>query len=100
MLVVITDTGISTSAFRQLGAGTQETLETLKGPLPAGNVVAFNIVNRGKVRHDFKIFGRKTAAISPGKIAHLYFKLGTAGKFPYRSTLDTSKTFRGFLTVG
>jgi hypothetical protein len=99
VLVVITDRGISTTAFRQLGAGTQGTLETLKGPLPAGNLVTFNVYNRGKGRHDFKIFGKKTAAIPPGKIAHLYFKLGGAGKFAYQSTLDKSAAFRGFLLV-
>jgi hypothetical protein len=99
VLVVITDAGITTTAFRQLGVGDSSTLETLKGPLPHGNVVTFNIYNRGKNTHNFMVFGKKTTVISPGRLAHLYFKLGSAGKYPYQSTLDKSAKFRGYLTV-
>jgi hypothetical protein len=100
VVVVITDGGISASAFRQYVAGDSSSMETVKGPLPSGGLATFNIFNRGKKAHDFSIFGKKTPKLAPGRTAHLYFKLGAAGKFPYRSTLDASKTFRGFLTVG
>jgi hypothetical protein len=99
VLVVIDDKGITATAFRQLGTGNSSSLETLKGPLPHGNLVTFNVYNRGKSLHNFMVFGKKTPAIAPGKNAHLYFKLGSAGRFAYQSTLDKSAAFHGYLTV-
>jgi plastocyanin len=48
--------------------------------------VTFTIVNRGKVAHDFKIAGKKTSLISPGKSAKLTVTL-KVGSFPYLCTV-------------
>ena len=99
VVVLISEEGIKASKFRQLGTGNESSMEVVKGPLERGDVVTFNIVNRGTNVHDFMIFGKKTARISPGRTAHLYFKLQGAGRFVYRSTLDDEPAFRGYLAV-
>jgi hypothetical protein len=99
VLVVIDDGGISIHKFRQSGSGSGASLETLDGPVPRGDLVTFNIYNRGKNLHNFAIFGKTTPALKPGKKGHLYFAVKTPGKFLYKSTLDRSKAFQGYLTV-
>jgi uncharacterized cupredoxin-like copper-binding protein len=53
--------------------------------VPHGSVT-FTVVNKGKVAHDFKIAGKKTALIKPGKSAKLIVTL-KAGKYPYLCTV-------------
>jgi uncharacterized cupredoxin-like copper-binding protein len=53
---------------------------------PHGAVV-FNVVNKGTVKHDFKIAGKKTVILKPGGKATLRVKL-TKGKHPYICTVD------------
>jgi uncharacterized cupredoxin-like copper-binding protein len=48
--------------------------------------VTFTLVNKGKLAHDFKIAGKKTALISPGKSGKLTVTL-KAGKYPYVCTV-------------
>jgi plastocyanin len=56
-----------------------------KESVPHGTVT-FTVVNKGKVAHDFKIAGKKTALIKPGKSAKLIVTL-KAGKYPYLCTV-------------
>jgi uncharacterized cupredoxin-like copper-binding protein len=56
-----------------------------KVTVPHGSVT-FTVVNKGKVAHDFKIAGKKTALIKPGKSAKLTVTL-KAGKYPYLCTV-------------
>jgi uncharacterized cupredoxin-like copper-binding protein len=49
--------------------------------VPKG-AVTFTVVNKGKIPHDFKIAGKKTPLLKPGKSAKLTVTL-KAGKFPY-----------------
>ena len=51
----------------------------------AGAVI-FKIVNKGKLQHDFKISGKKTALIAPGKSATLKVTLSKGSK-PYMCTV-------------
>jgi hypothetical protein len=108
VLVLIDDKGIKVHRFVQLGnevqnpqAGESEasSIQTLLGPVPRGDYLSFNIFNRGKKVHNFTIFGKRTPPIKPGRKAHLFAQALTRGTFPYRSTLDKSKTFRGTFTV-
>jgi hypothetical protein len=99
VLVVIDDGGITVHKFRQAGAGAGASLETLAGPVPRGDLLTFNVYNRGKSAHNFTIFGKATPTLKPGRNAHLYFAVKSAGRFLYRSTLDRSKAFQGYLTV-
>jgi nitrite reductase (NO-forming) len=48
--------------------------------------VTFKVVNKGKLQHDFKISGKKTPMISPGKSATLKVTLSKGSK-PYVCTV-------------
>lgn len=62
--------------------------------------VTFTISNKGRVAHDFKIAGKKSAMIQPGKSATLTVTL-KAGKFPYLCTVPghAAAGMKGVLTV-
>jgi uncharacterized cupredoxin-like copper-binding protein len=49
--------------------------------------VTFKVSNKGSVQHDFKINGKKTPLISPGKSATLVVKFTKAGSYPYQCTV-------------
>lgn len=49
--------------------------------------VVFRVVNHGKLAHDFKIAGRKTPIIKPGKSAVLRVVFRKAGRYPYLCTV-------------
>jgi hypothetical protein len=70
-----------------------------QGTAPRGLRVQFVAINDGKKPHNFMIFGRKTRVIGPGKRAQLVVNLLFRGNFPYRSTLDNGRAFRGLFTV-
>jgi uncharacterized cupredoxin-like copper-binding protein len=56
-----------------------------KTSVPHG-AVTFTVVNKGKLPHDFKIAGKKTPLLSPGKSAKLSVTL-KAGKNAYLCTV-------------
>jgi uncharacterized cupredoxin-like copper-binding protein len=49
--------------------------------------VTFAVTNRGKLRHDFKIAGKKTPLLSGGKKATLSVTFKKAGRYPYLCTV-------------
>ena len=49
--------------------------------------VVFRVVNHGKVAHDFRIAGRKTPTIKPGKSAVLRVVFRKAGRYAYLCTI-------------
>jgi uncharacterized cupredoxin-like copper-binding protein len=51
-------------------------------------VVIFKVTNRGHTAHDFKIVGKKTAKLGPGKSATLRVTL-TKGNHRYICTIDS-----------
>ena len=53
---------------------------------PKGTIV-FTLVNKGKLPHDFKIAGKKTAKIGPGKTATLKVTIAAKGKRAYLCTV-------------
>ena len=57
-----------------------------KKAAPTGTVV-FTLVNKGKLAHDFKIAGKKTAIVAPGKSATLRVKIAKKGRFGYLCTV-------------
>jgi uncharacterized cupredoxin-like copper-binding protein len=67
--------------------------------VPHGTVV-FTVVNKGKIPHDFKINGKKTALVKPGKSAKLTVTF-KAGKFKYLCTVPghAALGMKGTLTV-
>jgi uncharacterized cupredoxin-like copper-binding protein len=67
----------------------------------AKGTVTFKVVNAGKLSHDFKIAGKKTALISPGKTAKLVVTFRKAGKYAYTCTVPghAAAGMKGTLTV-
>ena len=53
---------------------------------PKGTVI-FTLVNKGKLPHDFKIAGKKTAVIKPGKTAILKITVSKKLKLAYLCTV-------------
>jgi uncharacterized cupredoxin-like copper-binding protein len=49
--------------------------------------VTFVFKNVGHVQHDFKVNGRKTPLISPGRTARLVVTFRKKGRFPYLCTV-------------
>jgi len=97
MLVLIDDKGISLHLFNGRDSGS--TLDTMSGPIPRGDYITINVYNRGRRKHNFTLFGKKTPSIKPGGKAHLFAIAVSRGRFPYRSTLDRETPFRGYVTV-
>ena len=62
--------------------------------------VTFTLVNKGHVGHDFKIGGKKTPVVQPGKSAKLTVTL-KAGKAAYLCTVPghSAAGMKGTLTV-
>jgi uncharacterized cupredoxin-like copper-binding protein len=70
-----------------------------KTSVPHGSVT-FTLVNKGKLSHDFKIAGKKTALVKPGKSTKLTVTL-KAGKSAYLCTVagHAAAGMKGTLTV-
>jgi uncharacterized cupredoxin-like copper-binding protein len=71
-----------------------------KSSAPKGTVV-FKLVNRGQVGHDFKINGKKSPLVAPGKTATLTVKFAKPGKYPYLCTVPghAGSGMKGVFTV-
>jgi len=70
--------------------------------VPAGTTVVFKVVNRGKISHDFKIAGKKTKILGPGKSATLTVKFAKKGRYAYRCTIPghAAAGMKGVFAVG
>lgn len=58
-----------------------------KGSAPVGAVI-FTVTNRGKKQHDFKIAGKKTPLLAPGRSARLPVTFSKKGRYPFLSTVS------------
>ena len=58
-----------------------------KRSAPIGKVI-FAVTNKGKLSHDFKIAGKKTPLLSPGRSATLRVTFSKKGRYPYLSTVS------------
>ena len=52
----------------------------------------FKVTNKGKIAHDFKIVGKKTPKLAPGKSATVKVTL-TKGNHKYICTIDSHASF-------
>jgi uncharacterized cupredoxin-like copper-binding protein len=57
-----------------------------KKTVPRG-VVTFKVTNRGTLRHDFKIAGKKTPTLAPGKSTTLKTALKRRGRYAFLCTV-------------
>jgi uncharacterized cupredoxin-like copper-binding protein len=73
---------------------------TLSKKTIAKGVTTFKVTNKGKLRHDFRIAGKKTPSLSTGKAATLKATL-KARKYAYLCTLPGHAVagMKGTLTV-
>jgi uncharacterized cupredoxin-like copper-binding protein len=73
---------------------------TLSKKSVAKGVVTFKVTNRGKLAHDFKIAGKKSKMVQPGKSTTLKVTL-KKGKAKYLCTVPghAAAGMRGTLTV-
>jgi len=71
-----------------------------KTSVPKGKVTII-VTNRGNLPHDFKIAGKKTPLLSPGKTSKLIVTFTKAGKFTYMCTVSghAAAGMKGTLTV-
>lgn len=71
-----------------------------KKTIPKGTGV-FKVTNRGKIRHDFKIAGKKTPSLAASKGSTLKIVFKKAGKYPYLCTLPghAAAGMKGVLVV-
>ena len=71
-----------------------------KKVVPKGTVV-FKVANKGSIEHDFKIAGKRTPSLDPGKSATLKVVLAKAGKVAYLCTIKghAAAGMKGVLTV-
>jgi plastocyanin len=69
--------------------------------VPTGTVI-FTVVNRGKIAHDFRIAGKKTRILAPGKSQVLRVAISRKGRYAYLCTLagHAAAGMKGTLTVG
>jgi len=73
-----------------------------KRTVPVGTTVVFKVTNKGKIPHDFKIAGKKTKLLAPGKSQLLTVKFGKKGSFAYVCTVTGHSRLgmKGKLGVG
>ena len=69
--------------------------------VPTG-IVIFTVANKGKIAHDFKIAGKKTPTLSPGKSFKLIVRFTKSGNVAYLCTLlgHAKAGMKGTLQVG
>jgi uncharacterized cupredoxin-like copper-binding protein len=93
--------GAPTSTVVNVTAGKPSELKfTLSKKTVAKGVVTFKVVNRGALEHDFKVGGKVTAKLKPGKTATLRVTL-KKGKAAYLCTVPghAAAGMKGVLTV-
>jgi len=67
--------------------------------LPRGVIVFFYVKNLTKTVKNFKFLGKETKPIRPGDQRTLRVVLNRRGVFPYLSTLNPARRFRGLFLV-
>jgi uncharacterized cupredoxin-like copper-binding protein len=111
ILVAVVALVASVSAFGGSNAASATTLTvtagkpsefrfTLSKKTIAAGVTTFKVTNKGKIAHDFKIAGKKTIVLKPGKPATLKVTL-KKGKFVFLCTVPSHAVagMKGTLTV-
>jgi uncharacterized cupredoxin-like copper-binding protein len=74
---------------------------TLSKRTVAKGITTFKVTNKGAIKHDFKIAGKKTVALATGKTATLRVTFTKAGRYAYLCTLPGHAVagMKGTLTV-
>jgi hypothetical protein len=94
---IITDQKIVYAIYRQTANGAGDLF--LEQYVVRGDFATFVVVNRGKKVHNFVFFGKKIPLLKPGARVRFRQPLVVRGSFPYASTVDKGKAFRGVFTI-
>jgi uncharacterized cupredoxin-like copper-binding protein len=92
-------TAHSTATTHVTVTATDSKFKLSRRSAPKGTVI-FTVTNKGKVSHDFKIAGKKTPLLAPGRSATLRVTF-SKGRYPYISTVSgqASHGMKGVLSV-
>ena len=93
--------GQSASAVTVTAGKPSELAFTLSKKTAAKGVVTFTVTNKGKLSHDFKIAGKKTALLKSGKTTPLKVTFAKAGKYSFLCTVPghAAAGMKGVLTI-
>jgi hypothetical protein len=95
---VINDKRVAYEILRTTAGGGTDQL-TLTQYVVRGDLATFYIINRAHKRHGFTFFGRKIPPLKPGARVHFTASLIRRGRYPYASTPNQGKAFRGVFPV-
>lgn len=93
---VFTDQKLVYGIYRTSTAGNNELY--IENSVSRGDFAKFTVINRGKKTHGFAFMG-KTIVLKPGMRKSFNKFLGHRGRFAYRSTTDSGKSFSGLFPV-
>ena len=96
---IINDQRISYTIYRKTVGSEFNDLLFLEKWVVRGDFATFFVINRGKNPHGFTFLGKKWTAVAPGHKEHFTHALLVRGAFPYRSTTDPGKAFKGVFPV-
>lgn len=90
-----------TALFARVNVKASEFKFVLSKTTAKRGVVVFKVTNGGKISHDFKISGRKTRLISPGKSATLRVTFLRKGHYSYKCTVPghAASGMKGVFTI-
>ena len=93
-------TASATTVTVTAGKPTEFKYKLSKARVPKGLVI-FKVTNTGTIPHDFKIGGKKTKNLAPGKSATLRVTFGKAGRYQYLCTVTghAAAGMKGMFTV-
>jgi uncharacterized cupredoxin-like copper-binding protein len=82
-------------------AATEFKFTLSKARVPVGRVT-FRVTNKGKIAHDFKIAGKKTALLKPGTSQSITVTFKKSGRYLYSCTVlgHAAAGMKGVLAVG
>jgi cytochrome c6 len=100
-LLLITPFASSRPAAKVIRVTATDTGFRLSAKTARLGAVTFSVVNAGKKPHSFKIAGKKTAVLRPGKAAKLPVSFARTGNYLYLSTVagDARKGLKGVFSV-
>jgi uncharacterized cupredoxin-like copper-binding protein len=81
--------------------GREFSLKLSKTSIPRPTTVTFSFRNAGTIQHDFRIGGKQTPMIGPGKTARLRVTFHKKGRFAYLCTVPghAASGMKGVFTV-
>ena len=88
LVVAVSAFGSSSKTMVTVTAGKPSELKfTLSKTAAPKGFVSFQVTNKGKLEHDFKIAGKTSAKLKPGKSTTLTVNVAKPGKYAFMCTV-------------